>query len=308
MLSAVSRFYHFLSLNANLWMQAFRKSQEPAVYKLKEPILDEITATLVSRYELNFTRQTLLLYGFSEASLLDITDQACGLFSPSEVALLEWTDDLEMFILKGYGKSINYRMGVPLLKDVVHSMEQALRHKKSRALFLLHSVRLEQLAPGSYERQDYGLHMQRRWFLSHVYLVFSLNDQNLKIQREQPLELPPRPPHSRNWWGSMVAPFAGNNLLVLHSCPANPSSKYFIQVLHNERPITMPGCNNSDFCPFEEFKEMIVAPHLKHDYNTICTKKLEQPEQKFETSKLLLLFHWLFSLGRDETESTKADL
>ncbi|KAG8638066.1 hypothetical protein MANES_15G188901v8 [Manihot esculenta] len=36
---------------------AFRGSQEPAVNKLKEPILDEITAALVSRFELNFTRQ-----------------------------------------------------------------------------------------------------------------------------------------------------------------------------------------------------------------------------------------------------------
>lgn len=40
-----------------LWLQAFRGSQEPAVNKLKEPILDEITAALVSRFELNFTRQ-----------------------------------------------------------------------------------------------------------------------------------------------------------------------------------------------------------------------------------------------------------
>jgi len=44
--------------------------------------------------------------------------------------LLEWTDDLEMFILKGYGKSLNYRMGVPLLEDVFQSMEQAIIAKE----------------------------------------------------------------------------------------------------------------------------------------------------------------------------------
>jgi len=44
--------------------------------------------------------------------------------------LLEWTDDLEMFILKGYGNSINYRMGVPLLEDVVQSMEEAIKAKE----------------------------------------------------------------------------------------------------------------------------------------------------------------------------------
>ena len=31
-----------------------------------------------------------------------------------------------MFILKGYGNALNYRMGVPLLQDVVQSMEQAI--------------------------------------------------------------------------------------------------------------------------------------------------------------------------------------
>lgn len=41
------------------WMQDFRKSQEPTVRKLKEPILDEITNALVQRYGLNFTRQDM---------------------------------------------------------------------------------------------------------------------------------------------------------------------------------------------------------------------------------------------------------
>lgn len=61
-----------------------------------------------------------------------------------------------------------------------------------------------------------------------------------KIQREQPLELPPRPPASRIWKGSAVAPFAGNNMLVLYNCPANSSDQYFVRVLHNEEPIAMP--------------------------------------------------------------------
>lgn len=63
-----------------------------------------------------------------------------------------------------------------------------------------------------------------------------------QIQREQPLALPRKPPQSRNFWGSTVAPFAGNNILVLHSCPVNNSIKYFVQVLHNEHPIPMPVC------------------------------------------------------------------
>jgi multiple inositol-polyphosphate phosphatase/2,3-bisphosphoglycerate 3-phosphatase len=71
-----------------------------------------------------------------------------------------------------------------------------------------------------------------------------------KIQREEALDLPPLPPQGRNWKGSVVAPFAGNNMLVLYQCPSKISdgstisgdqnNSYFIQVLHNEAPVSMP--------------------------------------------------------------------
>ena len=55
--------------------------------------------------------------------------------------MLEWTDDLELFILKGYGKSLNYQMGVPLLKDVFQSMEQAIKAKEGNINHLIFLLR-----------------------------------------------------------------------------------------------------------------------------------------------------------------------
>lgn len=60
------------------------------------------------------------------------------------------------------------------------------------------------------------------------------------IQREQPLQLPPKPPQARKWKGSTVAPFGGNNMLILYSCSVSNSSKYMVQVLHNEHPVPVP--------------------------------------------------------------------
>lgn len=37
-------------------------------------------------------------------------------------------------MLKGYGKSVNYRMGLPLLRDVVDSMEQAIKAKEGNSI------------------------------------------------------------------------------------------------------------------------------------------------------------------------------
>ncbi|KAJ4972254.1 hypothetical protein NE237_005353 [Protea cynaroides] len=272
----------------------YRKNQEPSVEKLKEPILDEITPALVRRYQLNFTRQDTASLWFlckQEASLLDITDQACSLFTPHEITLLEWTDDLEVYILKGYGKSINYRMGVPLLEDVVQSMEQAINSKE------------ENLIPGTYEKARLRFaHAETVVPFSCLLGLFLEGSEFERIQREQPLELPPKPPQKRNWKGSIVAPFAGNNMLVLHSCPANNSSKYFVQVLHNEVPVPMPGCDNKDFCPFDVFKERIVNPHLKHDYNSLCGVELVQ-EPKPVVGKLTQLSRWLFGQDGDKQKN-----
>ncbi|GFZ15061.1 histidine acid phosphatase family protein [Actinidia rufa] len=185
---------------------AFRKSQEPTVHKLKEPILDEITNALKRRYELDFTRQDTSSLWFlckQEASLLNITNQACALFTPSEVVLLEWTDDLELFILKGYGNALNYRMGVPLLQDVVQSMEQAIKAKE------------EEAAPGAYEKARLRFaHAETLVPFSCLIGLFLEGSSHFeKIRKEEPLELSPNPQQRRKWRGSAVAPFGGNNML-----------------------------------------------------------------------------------------------
>lgn len=76
-------------------------------------------------------------------------------------------------------------------------------------------------------------------FLNQFYALKCFSEFEL-IQREQTLQYPPKPPKTRNWRGSIVAPFAGNNMLVLYSCTSNNSNKYFVRVLHNERPIPIP--------------------------------------------------------------------
>ncbi|GMP23873.1 hypothetical protein CsSME_00001326 [Camellia sinensis var. sinensis] len=94
-----------------------RTSQEPSVLKLKEPALDEITHALVGR--------SILIEYLIKRVLCSLHLRYLAL-----VVLLEWTDDLELFILKGYGNALNYQMGVPLLEDIVQSMEQAIMAKE----------------------------------------------------------------------------------------------------------------------------------------------------------------------------------
>ncbi|CAM0877301.1 unnamed protein product [Alopecurus aequalis] len=268
----------------------YRKKKEPEVDKQTEPILELVTSALVNRYRLNFTKQDVSSLWFlckQEASLLNITNQACQLFNEDEVHLLEWTDDLEGFVLKGYGESINYKMGLPLLKDVVQSMEEAIIAKE------------ENYPAGTYEKARLRFaHAETLVPFSCLLGLFLEGSDFEKIQREEPLDLPPMPPQKRNWKGSLVAPFASNNMLVLHQCPGKTdgnriSNSYYVQVMHNEAPVSMPGCGNKDFCPFEEFKEKIVKPHLKHDFDMLC--KLKKPEEPSSfSSKVCNFFLGLF--------------
>ncbi|KAH0866510.1 hypothetical protein HID58_083721 [Brassica napus] len=269
-----------LGPGSNRAFASYRKAKGPAVDMLKEPVLDKITASVAKRHGLNFTKQDVSSLWFlckQEASLLNVTNQSCELFTPSEVTLLEWADDLEVFILKGYGNSLNYRMGVPLLEDVLHSMEEAIK------------AREDKLPPGSYEKARLRFaHAETIVPFSCLLGLFLDGSEYEKIQKEKPLELPPQPPKTRDFRGSTMAPFGGNNMLVLYSCPAASSPKYFVQVLHNEHPIALPGCDGKDFCPLEDFKAKVVTPHLKHAFDNLCNANLDDPEQNHQS-----LWSWL---------------
>lgn len=54
----VHLFQHWvMAFMLALLLQEYRKYEEPNVHKLKEPILDEVSYALITRYGLNFTRK-----------------------------------------------------------------------------------------------------------------------------------------------------------------------------------------------------------------------------------------------------------
>ncbi|KAJ6791067.1 multiple inositol polyphosphate phosphatase 1-like [Iris pallida] len=202
-------------------------------------------------------------------------------------------------------------MGVPLLKDVHESIEQAIIAKE------------ENLSPGTYEKARLRFaHAETVIPFTCLLGLFLEGSEFERIQNEQPLDLPPKPPQRRNWIGSIVAPFAGNNMLVLYHCYGNDSngirksegsrSKYFVQVLHNEIPVPMPGCGNTDFCPYDVFKERIVNPHLKHEFESLCNSKLDlhkvNPKSPKPCSFFCKLSKWLSRLFSQKDTKMQAGI
>jgi multiple inositol-polyphosphate phosphatase/2,3-bisphosphoglycerate 3-phosphatase len=267
-----------------------KRLRKPKVAGWQAQVYELVAKAVHDRYNLAVTSHdvtTLWLLCKNEASLLDVTDQACGLFTAEEIELLEWADDLEMHHLKGYGETINYRMGIPLLDDIMKSMERAMAadqpHKvveKARLRF----AHAETVIP-----------------LTCLLGLFLEGTDIKQVQSENPLDAPLRPPQQRLWRGALVAPFAANTALVLHKCPADNEAgvKYLVQALHNEKPVIMPACNGTYFCPVETFKEHVVAPHMQRSFESLCTMQVvHEPAhmpffQKF-FSIPSHLFRWLF--------------
>ena len=54
----------------------------------------------------------------TEVGLQGKLDLACSLFTPNEVAMLEWMDDVSLMEGHAYGSKINYEIASPLLYDL----------------------------------------------------------------------------------------------------------------------------------------------------------------------------------------------
>ncbi|XP_057862970.2 uncharacterized protein LOC131071222 isoform X2 [Cryptomeria japonica] len=194
-----------------------------------------------------------------------------------KVELLEWADDVEMHYFKGYGNLLNYQMGVRLLEDVFNLTEQA------------------KIASTGCNSQGFVQKAQLRFAHAETIIPFTCllglfveaSDID-KFQSNKPLKPPVKAPQQRRWRGSTVAPFAANNMLVLYKCPAkddnlekvNPPGdhdRFFVQILHNEKPASLPNCNGSSFCPFEVFKANVVGPHLQQKFELLCNTPTDCP-------------------------------
>lgn len=252
--------------------QTYKESKTrrmPAVSSVQEEVYAQIAVSLMERFELNVSSNDVSTLWFlckQEAAVLDIVDQACALFTREEVELLEWADDILLHHLKGYGESINYRMGVRLLMNVFECMERAISGSEGAQV------------PNSVERAHLRFAHAETLIPFICLLGLFLDDQDMqKIQRELPLEPPVPPPKKRLWRGSVVSPYGANTKVILYKCSSSEDVKsdgaknFLVQVLHNERPMTLPACDGAHFCPFEVFKERVVWPHLKHSYDSICT-------------------------------------
>lgn len=269
---------------------------------------EEVAAGVEARYSLALDADdvaNLWVLCKYQAAVLRQTQEACALFSERDVELLEWLDDVEMFQTKGYGDTINYRMGAHLLRDVVDAMHAAVGRSEEAAgregelaperarLRVAHAETVipftcllglfqeaESLKVSPQPEVGYQQAVANKG--RHTCARGDLACQSIeRLKKELPFPNPPPPPQRRAWRGSQVAPFGANTALVLFSCPLRTGGdNYSVLALHNEKAMVMPACGGQLFCPFSTFLEEVAEPHLQVSFESTCAEPVVAPPVK----------------------------
>jgi len=67
-----------------------------------------------------------------------------------------------------------------------------------------------------------------------------------------------------------MAPYATNIMFVLYECTNFSSDvSYVVKLLHNEKELYFPGCNESLYCPLETLQNL-YATQLNYNFTEMC--------------------------------------
>ncbi|CAI5474975.1 unnamed protein product [Closterium sp. Yama58-4] len=144
---------------------------------------------------------------------LDTASRACGLFSARHLAVLEWIDDVDTFMQKGYGREINYHMGLKLLQELNSPNEAASKEDKRDHQNENQQQQLDQQQ--QQKLQEEGPHHDK------YDVLMAKVAATITQQFAPPVPLPPVPPLHRRWQASQIAPYAANTAVILFRCGPN---------------------------------------------------------------------------------------
>ncbi|KAJ4432670.1 hypothetical protein ANN_21293, partial [Periplaneta americana] len=172
----------------------------------------------------------------------------CAAFSETNMKVFEYAEDLEYYWIDGYGYNITYRQACPPIKDMLQHFqveEMPDREHKARAVvYFTHSGTLLKIMA------HLGLYKDEEVLLHNNFNI--LNDK-------------------RKWRVSQVDSFGTNLAFVLFRC----NEQLKVLTLHQEKPVTLPGCPESDLCPLnvlrEQYKESVTDCNFDH----ICSNPVE---------------------------------
>lgn len=202
-----------------------------------------------------------------EVTIYDRENTWCQLFDEEDSLVLEYLFDLKHYWKRGHGYPISYKIGCPLLENIVSSLknetDSTSEEKKYGAFMFAHAETLQPLYALLGLFKDYE----------------DLRADNFLKQLE------------RKYRTSFIVPFGANIAFVLYKCNEkdatsskeleglNPRS-FIVQVFVNEELIGLPCCDEQTECPLETFLQCFDSkPNISCNLSSLCSLESGSPEK-----------------------------
>ncbi|KAI4456534.1 multiple inositol polyphosphate phosphatase-related [Holotrichia oblita] len=150
-------------------------------------------------------------------------------YSNTSYKVMEYNEDLKYYWVDGYGKEITYKQACSTFNNMLDFMTGEDAYPQAVLYFTHSGTLLKMLSHLNLYKDDKSL-----WAADY--------DNN----------------HNRKWRVSKIDTFGSNLAFILYKC--NGENK--LLVLHNEVPVKLPSCPDSELCDLEKIKDYYSSSKL----------------------------------------------
>lgn len=175
-----------------------------------------------------------------EASLDEVEDRFCSVFTEPELEAYEYHRDLAFYWSRSHGNQLGKSIAAKLLGDILDNFDSLLEVGGMRA--------------GEPEVAHFMFgHAET---IVPLLSLMGLYDEGIEWRHDTPRDVW----IERKFKSRDITPFSSNVGLLLYRC----GEEYFVRALHNEVEVNIPGCN-APLCTYQDFKSLfqhIVTANL----------------------------------------------
>eukprot|EP01089_Gocevia_fonbrunei_P012891 TRINITY_DN3162_c0_g1_i1.p1 TRINITY_DN3162_c0_g1~~TRINITY_DN3162_c0_g1_i1.p1 ORF type:complete len:509 (+),score=64.66 TRINITY_DN3162_c0_g1_i1:190-1716(+) len=242
------------------------KSANAESTKYKDKVLPKIISHITTLLELDnawaLTASEVLtmwnVCGF-ELSILNQSNNFCQIFQSllnettnetNYIDDLNYIEDLNSYYIKGYGYELSWNISCLLLTNIVTSIDNALTYPNTS------DPNYNLKANLGFGHAETVLPLLAMLGLYKDPFILTANTSTEQIR-------------SRLWKDSNLATFASNVAINLYTS-SSAGSEPLIKVLHNEKEMILPKCDNKLYCPLSKFKSIYSQWINQCNFNQMC--------------------------------------
>jgi len=207
-----------------------------------------------------------------QEAMLGRTDWACALFTPAQLRLLEWVEDVEALEEKAYGSCLSYQIATPLLRDAASTIERAASRSADELPLpraVLNFAHAETIIPYSSLLSMFG--SPGACSLRSCGLGAGAGASCQAAGWSPSVQLPSQAGRTGDggkhtadsWRGAIASPYGANVAHILYSCPSASSARHLVRTVYNEHVVPLKGCRGKLDCALDDF--LAIAGSLADD-------------------------------------------